>query len=82
MRALYRLAKCLTLLALTTSTIVTIVPKSYPKTAALMRSRSDEKSFSTLSSKKSEEGSAVAMDSIGWLMAGDIYHSSVIIDLA
>jgi hypothetical protein len=71
MRAIYRLAKCLTLLALTTSTIVTIAPKSYPKTAALMRSSGEEKNFSTLSSKKSEEGPAVAIDSIGWLMAGD-----------
>lgn len=81
MRALYRLAKCLTLLALTTSTIVTIAPKSYPKTAALMRSSGDEKSFSTLSSKKSEEHSADGMDGIGWLMAGSPYLSSLIIDL-
>lgn len=80
MRALYRLAKCLTLLALTTSIIVTIVPKSYPKTAALMRSSGDEKSFSTLSSKKSEEHSAAATDSIGWLMAGMSYLLSLIID--
>ena len=70
MRALYRIAKCLSLLALTGSTIVTTVPKSYLKTAALMKSSSEETSLSIITSKNSEMNSAVATESVGWLMAG------------